>query len=217
MIDFSAMSALEPSATDLSPRPRPEALEFLLTRRSTPSKLLTAPGPAPEQLALLLRAASRVPDHGKLAPWRFIVVADDARGGLAHHAAEASEAAGRTPEDTEKTRAALLEAPTLVVVVAAPVEHPKIPEVEQLLAAGLAAANLVYAALAAGFGAQWLTGWAAHDADFTHRAFGLAPKESVVAFVHIGAARSAPPERPRPDIGAIAETLTAETLAARTG
>lgn len=215
MIDYSALAALDPSTEDLAPRPRPEALAFLLSRRSTPSKLLSAPGPTPDQLALLLRAASRVPDHGKLCPWRFIVVADDARAPLAAMAAEASAAAGRSAEDTEKTRGALLDAPSLIVVTASPVEHPKIPVVEQTLAAGLAAANLVYAALAAGFGAQWLTGWAAHDPGFTHRAFALAPSESVAGFVHIGTARSAPAERPRPDTDAITAVLTADALAGR--
>lgn len=216
MINFAAMAAIDPSALDLSPRPRPEALEFLLTRRSTPSKLLEAPGPDDAALALLLKAASRVPDHGKLVPWRFVVVDEAARAPLAEMAATASVAAGRPDDETEKTRKALLEGPCVVVVIATPrVDHPKVPAEEQLLSAGLAAAGLVYAALAAGYGAQWLTGWASHARAFTAPAFALQAAESVVGFVHIGTPRSAPPERDRPDLSAKTARLTVDDVARR--
>jgi nitroreductase len=186
------------------PPARPEVLDFLLTRRSRPAKMLRAPGPDRPTMMRLLTAAARVPDHGKLEPWRFIVLERRALDRLAEVCGECGAALGEEPEKIEKAAATFRDSPLAVAVIASPKPSEKIPEAEQLLSAGAACLSLVNAALAQGFGACWLTGYAAHDRDFCLRALGLEPHERVVGFVHIGSTEVTPPERPRPDV----ETLT---------
>lgn len=207
--DVRALSALTPDIMDLGPRARPGVMAFLLTRRSAPAKLLDAPGPSDAELDLMLRAACRVPDHGKLSPWRFIIVEQPARAALADAAASAAADAGEPDEQVAKIRVGMLQAPTLIIVVYAPKPNAKIPSDEQYLAAGAACGALVNAALASGYGAQWLTGRTAHDATFGRSALGLGDGEKIVGFVHIGTARAAPPERPRPDVAKLTTTLSA--------
>ncbi len=204
---LDALDAIDPATLDLAPRRRDAAMRFLLTRRSTPSKLLRAPGPSAPELRLMLRAATRTPDHGKLTPWRLIEVREGARQGLADAAVARAAEAGLPAEDGAKAARQLLEGPTLVVVVSAPVAHAKIPAFEQELSAGAVAAALVNAALAMGYGAQWLTSWIAHDAAFGRAALALRDAERVAGFVHIGSVESAPAERPRPDLDAIVSVL----------
>lgn len=180
--------------------------DLLFTRRSTPSRLLHAPGPDEATLLELLRAAVHVPDHGKLAPWRFVVVEGDARARLGellagrHQAivAEASEAS------SEKERQRFLHAPTIVVVVGRIDPDHRIPEQEQLLSGGCACFSLLLAAHAHGFGAQWLTGWAAYDPEVAAR-LGLAGGERVLGFIHIGTSGATAPGRPRPDPATLLE------------
>lgn len=203
------MSDMLDATQDLRPRLRPETLDFLATRRSTPSKTLEAPGPDAAALEAMLTLAARCPDHGKLAPWRFILVEDAARRRLADAAERRAAALERPAEDAAKARNQLLEAPVMVVVVSAPRPSDKIPELEQLLSAGAVCLGLVSAALASGFGAQWLSGWIAHDDGFAQDALGLADGERVAGFIHIGTPRVAPPERPRPDIAALTTRLEA--------
>lgn len=201
--DPAEFDALDPSEMDLGPTPRPDALRFLLTRRSTPAKTLIGPAPDEATLQLLLRAATRVPDHGKLTPWRFILIRGDAQERLGRAAAARAAALDLDEAAIEKARAAFQMGPLIVAVVAAPVAHPKIPESEQLASAAVVCASLVNAALAAGHGANWLTGWMAHDAEFGAAALGLAPHERIAGFVHLGAPKTSPPERPRPDLATL--------------
>jgi nitroreductase len=187
------------------PDPRPEVLDFLLSRRSRPAKTLTAPVPPDARLRLLLTAAARSPDHGALVPWRFLVLRDAALGRLADAVAARAEQRGMEPALVAKARATYDASPLCVAVVVRPEGTPKVPEVEQVLSAGAVCLSLLNAALADGWGANWVTGWAATDTEFLQGALGLEPGEFVAGFVHIGTQTVAPPDRPRPDIDAITE------------
>lgn len=182
--------------------PDPGAMAFLLSRRSRPLKTLAAPAPDAAALAPILTAALRVPDHGKMEPWRLIVVERAAMARLADLAEARARALGLDAEKTAKGRAQFQESPLAVVVIAAPRPNDKVPEVEQVLSAGAVCLGLVNAALASGWGACWLTGWVSHDRGFTTEAFGLTGDEFVAGIVHIGTQTTPPPDRPRPDIAA---------------
>ena len=195
--------------TDPAPAARPEVLDFLLTRRSRPAKMLRAPGPDRAVLERLLTAAARVPDHGKLEPWRFLVLERAALDRLADLCAERGAALGEPEEKIAKAAMTFRESPFAVAVIASPKPSDKIPEVEQLLSAGAVCLSLVNAALAQGYGACWLTGYAAHDAHFCARGLGLAAQERVAGFIHIGTSDASPPDRPRPDVAAITRWLEA--------
>jgi nitroreductase len=178
----------------------PEAFEFLLTRRSRPAKLLAPPAPDRGELMRLLTAAARVPDHGKLEPWRFVVLAGAGRERFARAIRERAEATG---EDPDKGALAFEQAPMAVAVIASPKESEKIPVIEQTFSAGNVALSLVNAALAAGWGASWMTGWAAYDRELLEGVLGLGPTESVVGFVYLGSCATPPSDRPRPDVAAL--------------
>ena len=177
-----------------------DPLSALRHRRSTPSRLLGPPGPDAAQLRALLECAVRVPDHGKLVPWRFIAIAGEAKdafcGFIAARSLERDPAAA--PAVVEKDRLRFSYAPLVLAVVARVVPGHKVPEQEQLLSGGALCFQVLLAADAMGFGAQWLTGWAAYDAAVAGR-LGLAEGERVLGFLHIGTAREAAPERERPD------------------
>jgi len=191
------------------PDPNPAALEFLRTRRSRPAKTLTTPVPDNDTLVPLLEAAARTPDHGKLEPWRFIVLTRPALVRLAA-AVETHGAALGVPEDKiAKNATQFRDAHLAVAVVSSPKASDKIPEVEQLYSAGAVCLALLNAALAAGWGANWLSGWASHDAEFCQQHMGVVPGESVAGLIHIGTETNAPPERPRPDLDAIVSWVTA--------
>jgi nitroreductase len=182
------------------PNPNPAALDFLLTRRSRPAKTLIAPAPTKDELDPLLEAALRSPDHGKLEPWRLIVLQGDALMRLANLAEARGEALGIDPDKIVKAHAQFANANLAVAVIEAPVISEKVPEIEQTYSAGAVCLQLLNAALAAGWGANWLSGWASHDRDFVQKGLGLAPHEKIAGFIHIGTERAAPPERPRPDM-----------------
>jgi nitroreductase len=177
----------------------PEALQLLKTRKSVPASFLAAPGPGEAEIAEIIAIASRVPDHGKLVPWRFIVFAGDAgkqaSEALAGIFAKKNPAAEQKQLDEERVR--LARAPLVIAVVSKAAPHPKIPEWEQILSAGNAAMNVVMAAHALGYAAQWTTGWIAYDDD-AGKLLGLNPGERFVAFVHIGTPTAPGGERPRP-------------------
>lgn len=183
-------------------------LDLLATRRSVPPMLLAEPGPDRDDLDAILTRASRVPDHGKLAPWRFLVIAGDARARVGAHIAEAfaADTPGASPERLEQERRRLMHAPLAVAVVSRAGPHVKIPEWEQVLSAGAAAMNLVVAANASGFATAWLTEWYAYDRRVLD-ALGLAPAERMAGFVHIGTAREVPSDRVRPDLAEIVTYL----------
>ena len=177
----------------------PEAIDLLTSRRSVKPIELGGPGPTADELATLLTVASRVPDHGKLTPWRFIVFEGDARirGGevIAGVFAKKNPQASATEIEVEKKR--LTDAPLVIGVVSFTKPHPKVPAWEQELSAGASAMNIVTAATALGFGACWLTGWFAFDRDVLD-GLGLKPDEKLVGFIHIGNVTKPSDDRPRP-------------------
>jgi nitroreductase len=182
----------------------PALLAYLRTRRSVPAAQLRPPAPDGETLRAMLSIAARVPDHGKLAPWRFVVFEGDARvrAGDAVAAIAAARGEAADADALAKERGRFTRAPLVVAVVSTAGPHPKIPEWEQVLSAGAAALNLIHAAYAHGFAANWLTEWMAYD-DEAKRALGIAPEERVAAFVHIGTADARPADRARPDLDAL--------------
>lgn len=185
-----------------------ETIDLLSARRSTPAHKLSEPAPNDEQLTRLLTIASRVPDHGKLTPWRFVVIRGDARGKLGETIAGAYSA-DHPEADADKLaqqRGLLSRAPLVVAVVSRAGPHAKIPEWEQILSAGAACQNLVIAANAAGFGANWITEWIAYDRRILD-AMGLSNEERVAGFVHIGTAAERMPDRPRPDLADVVSYL----------
>ncbi|WP_377508251.1 nitroreductase [Octadecabacter sp. R77987] len=184
------------------PTANPAALDFLLTRRSRPAKTLTGPVPDRAQLEILLTAAARTPDHGKLEPWRFVVLTGAALPRLAKLVDTRAAALNIDADQIPKARSAFADAQLIVAVISAPVISAKIPAIEQTYSAGAVCLSLLNAALAAGWGANWLTGWASHDRTFIETGLGLAPHETIAGFIHIGTETTTPPERPRPDISA---------------
>jgi nitroreductase len=179
-------------------------LSFLLNRRSVPVRMLGAPIPDDAMLRALLTAAARVPDHGKLVPFRFHILRKPAIERMARLTREIGTAQGRDPDKLVKQAAAFDDAPLAVAVIFAPQTDRPIPLIEQEQTAALACLSLVNAAQAAGFAGHWLTGWMARDADFLAQAFGLAAPQVVAGFVHLGSPQQEPPARPRPDLDAIA-------------
>lgn len=179
------------------------AMSFLLSRRSRPAKTLTGPAPDDAALMPLLTAAARTPDHGKLEPWRFIVLREGALRRLGHEVAACGERLGKSPEDIAKARDAYDRSPLAVVVVEVQKDSPKIPALEQTYSAGAVCLALLNAALASGWGANWLSGWASHDRGFAEGALGLAAHERIAGLIHIGTEGAVPPERPRPDLDII--------------
>ncbi len=179
-------------------------LRHLRTRRSVSANALTEPGPDKATLEEMLTIAARVPDHKKLAPWRFIVLAGEARAAFGERLAEicAANEPDASPVRLETERARFLRAPVVVVAVSSPKPHPACPEWEQLLSAGAACLNLLHASAAMGFGAQWITEWYGYD-ESVKAAFGLAPHERFAGFVYIGTPTEKPDERERPDLAAI--------------
>ena len=185
------------------PAARPEVLEFLLTRRSRPYKTLRLPVPTAEDLQPILTAAARSPDHGALVPFRFLVLERAALARIAGMIEAAGSRLGRSDEDIAKQKGVYDMGNFAVAVVAAPVDSPKIPEIEQLYTAGAVCLALLNAAHAAGWGANWMSGWASHDAAFRAEAFGLAPQERIAGIIHIGTETATPPDRPRPDLATL--------------
>lgn len=177
------------------------ALQFLGSRRSHPPKLLQEPAPDHDQILQLLTLAARVPDHGKLEPWRFIVLQRETLDRLAPVLRQGVLASGQDEVAADKAEAAFTS-PLIVAVIFSPVESPKAPEWEQFLSAGAVCLGLVNAALASGWGAAWLTGFAALNPDFGRTHLGLTSTERIAGLVHIGTRRETPPERPRPDVAA---------------
>ncbi|MFK7942985.1 MAG: nitroreductase [Paracoccaceae bacterium] len=186
------------------PNPQPQVLDFLLTRRSRPAKTLGAEAPDRATLETLLTAASRTPDHGKLVPWRFVILTDPAlRASIAELATTRMGAMGLAPDKIEKNAKSFSYGGAIVVVIAAPKPSDKIPLWEQEMAAGGVCLALLNASLAAGWGANWLTGPLCRDESFLVSALGCSGGEFVAGFIHIGTETVAPTDRDRPDIAAI--------------
>ena len=193
---------LPPSPTFGAPlpvAPAPEVLRFLAARRSASAVTLAEPAPSASQLADLLRLAARAPDHGKLAPWRFVILEGEAKASFA----DSLDGLAQSRSDaTLSAKLAKLRTPPLAVAVISSPKPGAIPEWEQLLSAGVVCTNLLYAALAMGFGANWITDWYSYDPEAC-AILGLTPGERVAGFVLIGTPRETPMERDRPDVATL--------------
>jgi len=185
------------------PIPVPGVMDFLLTRRSRPAKTLGDGGPGRDEVMRMLTAAARSPDHGKLEPWRFVVLTGAARDRAAAKAAERAAALVLDEATTAKTVAAFTQGAVIVAVISSPKPPEKIPLWEQHLSAGAVCLALLNAALASGWGANWLTGRMAYDAEFRRAVLGCRDGEAVAGFIHIGTETAVPPDRPRPDVAAL--------------
>jgi nitroreductase len=183
----------------------PEAIDLLTTRRSLKPFELVDPAPSPAEIDTILTVASRVPDHGKLTPWRFIVFEGDARlkAGAAIEAAFRAKYPDAKPEQIQFEQQRLARAPLVIAVVSRAAPHVKIPEWEQVLSAGAAAMSLVLASHAIGYAANWITEWYAYDRRVLD-AFGVSESERLAGFVHIGKPVHPPEDRPRPPLNEIA-------------
>lgn len=183
----------------------PEVLSFLARRRSASALSLQAPGPSDAELTDLLTLAARVPDHGKLAPWRFIILRGDDKAAFAARL----EALAADHPDAARLVAKLgkLKVPPLGVAVVSRTIEGEIPAWEQLLSAGAVCTTLLYAAAAMGYGANWITDWYAYDPQ-AQAVLGLSPDEQVAGFVFIGTAAEPPQERVRPEVAALTTTWT---------
>ena len=182
----------------------PALRDYLLTRRSVGMAFLQAPGPDDQQLEQMLTIATRVPDHGKIAPWRLVVIAGENRAKAGNALAEiaARNRPGLDEVGLEIERQQFLPAPLTIGVISSPKPHPKVPQFEQLLSAGNVAFNLVHAAYALGFAASWITRWYAFDAEAA-RMLGAGEGERFVGFIHIGTPTTTIEDRPRPALGDI--------------
>lgn len=179
-------------------------LSFLRTRRSARPRDLVAPGPDADQLETILRIASRIPDHGKLHPWRFVHVPREARAAFAEllHRAYREERPDPGRLEIEATEKFAHQAPTLIVALSCPVVPHKIPVWEQQLSCGAACFALLAGAHALGFAGGWVTGWAAYS-DTVREAFG-SPDERIAAFIFLGTPGIPLEERPRPELAEFA-------------
>ncbi len=190
------------------PQRNPDALAFLQSRRSRPAKTLTTPVPERADLEPMLQAAARTPDHGKLEPWRFIVLE---RAALLRLGALVEPHGARLEKnqlDIAKARRQYDDAHLAVAVIEVQKPSEKIPALEQTYSAGAACLALLNAALASGWGANWLSGWPSHDPQFVKEGLGLSDNERVAGLIHIGSETSTPPERPRPDMAGITSWIT---------
>jgi nitroreductase len=180
----------------------PTMLDLLLSRRSGSAKAMTGPGPSKEQLAQILRAGARVPDHGKLFPWRFIVFEEEGIKRFADILVDVLTQDGMNPSQIEEWRARTLSVPVAVGVVSCARELIKIPVWEQELSAGAVCQNMLIASHALGFVANWLTEWYSYH-PIVKQKIGLKPGERMAGFIYIGMAKEELQERPRPDMDRI--------------
>jgi nitroreductase len=191
------------------PAPSPALQQYLAMRRSVSANDLTEPGPDAEQLAMILRLAARVPDHKKLAPWRFILFEGERRQQFGEVLAGiiARKEPDASPDRLDIERRRFSRALVVVAVISAAQARPGVPEWEQVLSAGAVCLNMLHAAASFGFAANWITEWYAYDDD-VRAELGCAPHERAAGFVYIGTGRTQPKERDRPDMAAITEAWT---------
>ena len=182
--------------------PAPATMELLLSRRSGSAKAMAGPGPSKKQLAQILKAGARAPDHGKLFPWRFIVFEGNARERFGDILARVLEAEGERPKQIAEERERFLRAPLVIGVISAAREQIKIPVWEQELSAGAVCQNLLIATHALGFVGNWLTEWYAYHPAVKER-LGLKPGERIAGFIYIGTSTVPLEERPRPEMDKI--------------
>lgn len=190
------------SRNDAFNHPAPETLDLLLTRRSGSAKAMDGPGPSQQQLAQILKAGARAPDHGKLFPWRFIIFEGDSRKRAGDIIAEVARNDGERDKQIEEERARFLRAPVVIGVISSARELHKIPVWEQELSAGAVCQNILIAATALGFVGNWLTEWYAYH-PAVKQGLGLKAGERIAGFIYLGTAKDPLEERPRPDMDKI--------------
>lgn len=188
----------------------PALRDYLLTRRSVSMAFLQAPGPNPDELEQILTIGTRVPDHGKITPWRLVLIAGDdrAKAGAALADIAAQNTPGLDEASLEIERKRFLPAPLTIGVLSSPKAHPKVPEFEQLLSAGNVAFNLVHAAYGLGFAASWVTQWYTFD-PAAAAMLGARAGERFVGFINIGTPSTVIEDRPRPELDQIVSTWSA--------
>ena len=191
-------------------QPSPDVRDFLALRRSANKIALAEPGPSPEQLDQILQAATRVPDHRRLSPWRFIIIEGDARAAFGEAAAEVhlQEAPQAGDKAVEETRGLLMRAPTVVAVISSPKDDNRTPVWEQELSAGALCYNLLLTASAAGWAGCWLSEWIAFSGGI-NRLLGLDLNERVAGYIYLGTSTMDPQERARPEAAALTSRWTA--------
>jgi nitroreductase len=182
----------------------PDALQLMRTRRSPRIPDLEAPGPSATELDTILSIAARVPDHGKLVPWRFLVIEGERKKRIAAELLPLLRKAhpDATEDQVAKEPGRFAHSPLVVAVISRAGPHPKIPEWEQILSAGAACMSLVLAAHAMSYGANWVTGWAAYERPCLDL-LGVGEGERIAGFIHIGTPKAAQEERPRPPLSEI--------------
>jgi len=180
-------------------KPQPEVLDFLARRRSHSALTLAEPGPNADEVAELLRLAAHAPDHGKLSPWRFVILEGE---GKARYAQALEDAARARGDERLVAKLAKLRTPPLTIAVVSSPKPGAIPEWEQRLSAAAVCQNLLIATLAMGYGGNWITDWYAYDAE-ANAILGLIPGEQVAGYLMIGTSQESPRERERPDMAAI--------------
>ncbi len=178
-------------------------VDFLLSRRSHPARTLVSPAPDKFNLKKLLTAAARTPDHGKLIPWRFLILENFKLPKIASKISEIGKAKKIDEDKLRKNADIFRNSPLIVAVISSPNSIERIPLIEQHLSAGAVCLALLNAAQAEGWGANWLTGWMSHDRDFIEKVLGLSKVEFVAGFIHIGTKTSKPIQRERPDLDKI--------------
>jgi len=173
-----------------------EVLARLAVRRSASAQLLIAPGPSEAEIEQILHLGARTPDHGKLFPWRFVVLGPQSRADLSEALAALAETQGRIDKDLA-VLAKLANPPLTIMVVSTPIQGHKVPVWEQQLSAGAVCMNIEHAADALGYSASWITDWYSYDPAAV-ALFGVQDGETIAGFIHIGTLTEAPLERPRP-------------------
>lgn len=204
MTDAPVLPAAPVFGAPVEIRRCPEVLQFLARRRSASALTLAEPAPAPDEVAELLRLATRVPDHGKLAPWRFVLLEGE---GKARFAARLEALANGRGDAVAAAKLGKLKAPPLCIAVVSSPRAAAIPEWEQLLSAGAVCTTLLQAALAMGYGANWITDWYAYDREAC-AILGLSESEKVAGYIMLGTPREPPLERERPDPAALTQRWT---------
>jgi len=186
----------------------PEVFSFLQTRRSVPAKFMSGPGPDEFQIRALIEIASRVPDHGKIAPWRFVRYTPDYCVRLGERIVERFQQLNSESSDEMLSleRERFTRSPVVIALISSTRDHPKVPKWEQVLSAGAAGMNLLVAANALGFDAQWLSEWVAFDETLAND-FGVLEGEKIAGFIHIGTKTMPKTERDRPNINDIFQTM----------
>ncbi len=195
------MTDADLGATLPLPVPSAEMQDRLARRRSAPAQSLTAPGPSPAEIERILQLGARTPDHGKLFPWRFVVMGPQSRADLARALAPLA-AHQLDPGKAAKVLSKLTAPPLTILVLSVPIAGHKVPEWEQQLSAGAVCMNLEHAANALGYAASWITDWYSYD-PAALALYDVRAGERVAGFIHIGTLTEPPLERPRPDVTAL--------------